>query len=135
VSVLVPFFTGQVDAGGQLVFDDFGAFSRHVATMKGRRVRISVRRFTGTRTLPQNARLWMIYTAISDWSGHDTEEIHEAMKHKFLPYRTLETPKGSIAAPPSTRVLSISDFASFMERVEAWAAEQGCVMPNWEKVE
>jgi hypothetical protein len=133
-SAPVPFFAGQV-LQGQLVFDDYAAFARHVARLEGRRVRVSVRRGSSARTLPQNARLWAIYGLIAEWSGNDPEAIHGAMKDKFLPPRFIITPKGTLTAPPSTRLLDIEGFAHYMDRVEAWAVEQGVVMPDWTKVE
>jgi hypothetical protein len=128
-------FGGQVDERGRIVLDDPQAFRRHLEHFSGKRVQVTVRKERHGRTLPQNRRLWLIYTAIADWSGHDAEEIHEACKGMFLPRRRLDMPKGYVLdAAPSTRLLNVEDFGEYMNRVERWALEQGCEMPDWDTV-
>jgi hypothetical protein len=127
-------FGGQVNESGRLVLDNLPAFRRHLERLKGKRIHVTVRKERHGRTLPQNRRLWLIYTAIADWSGHDPEEIHEACKDMFLPRRRLYMPGGYVLnAAPSTRVLNVEEFSHFTDKVERWALEQGCEF-HWDTV-
>jgi len=132
----IPTFGAVIDPGGSPQFDDPKSFARYLERLRGQRVRISVRRERRGRSLSQNRRLWAIYTVIAQWSGHEPEEIHEALKHMFIPRRFLELPNETLLdGAPSTAILDVEAFSSYMSRVELWALEQGCELPNWENFE
>jgi hypothetical protein len=129
----VPSFGAVIDPGGSPLFDDAKRFSRYLERLRGKRVRITVRRERRGRSLSQNRRLWAIYTAIAEWSGHEPEEIHEALKQMLLPSRSVELPNGRfLTAAPSTAILDAENFSHYMHRVELWALEQGCELPDWD---
>lgn len=83
------------------------------------------------RSLPQNARLWAIYTAMScklrpGGEVYSPEHYHLYYKQKFLGAVDFKLPNGKVLTiPNSTADLDVAEFNEFMERVEADAAEHG----------
>lgn len=74
------------------------------------------------RSPDQNARLWALYHEIAKGTGHSADEIHEAMKAKFLPPAQVTVKDEVLLVPGSSRKLDVAEFIEFMEQVEAWAA-------------
>ena len=89
------------------------------------------------RSIPQNRRLWSGYTralrSFSALSGHDRDELHEAMKNRFLQPVRLYTGAGDlIGEARSTKRLSVPAFGDYMEQVSALFAGWGCdLWPEW----
>jgi hypothetical protein len=84
------------------------------------------------RSLRANAYLWgVVYATLAEWSGHDADEIHEAMKRRFLGTREFTLPSGTrCSTTPSTACLDTEQFARYVDRVKQFAAEQGCYVPD-----
>lgn len=83
------------------------------------------------RSIPQNRRLWAGYTralkSFSALSGHDREELHDAMKNRFLAPVRLYTAGGElIGEARSTKRLPVPAFSDFNEEVSALFAGWGC---------
>jgi hypothetical protein len=89
-----------------------------------RRWVVEIREQRSKRTGPQNRLLWAIYTAIADATGYTPEEVHEAMKAKFLPPRAVALGKEEVEVPGSTAVLEVPEFSEYVERVQAFAATE-----------
>ncbi len=91
--------------------------------------RVEVVPHRAKRSVDQNARLWALYHEIAKGTGHSADEIHEAMKAKFLPPVQIVVRDEVLTVPGSSRKLDTAEFTEFMERVEAWAAtELGVVL-------
>lgn len=85
------------------------------------------------RSLSQNAMLWKWYTAIAeaikDHTGMDAEEVHEALKQKFLTPRIVEI-DGEVYEIRSTKKLSTAEMTEYLNRIHAWAtSELGLLLP------
>lgn len=76
------------------------------------------------RSLQQNAYYWALLTEIAKGTGHTSEEVHEAMKAKFLPPRFVELGDEVIHYPATTTKLDTAEMTDFIERVRAWAASE-----------
>jgi hypothetical protein len=78
-----------------------------------------------------NKYLWaVVYGALAEWSGHETEEIHEAMKARFLFPRMVTMPDGSTTEiAGSTAALNSLEFGEYVDRIIRYAAECGVVVP------
>lgn len=124
-------FGGRVEKG-QVVFDDPRRWRGVVGRHEGKRVKVTIERERKLRSLKANAYLWgVVYRTIAEWSGHDDEEIHDAMKSMFLPKRELLLPTGEeIPAHGSTRVLDDVEFSDYVSKVKRWAGEQGVLVPE-----
>lgn len=88
------------------------------------------RPFTKGRSNNQNSYLWgVVYQLIAEYTGHSTEELHEAFKHMFLPRTTFLGDK-EIIANKSTTELSTSEMEEYLMRIRVWAAQElGCSIP------
>lgn len=85
------------------------------------------------RSLSQNAYLWFIYTLIAEHTGNDPEDIHEYCKTRALPKRFIKINGKEREIPPSTRILSKGDFAMYIEKVCALAANLEIRIPTPEE--
>jgi hypothetical protein len=104
--------------------------------LEGRRVEVVIRPERKHRSLAANAYLWgVVYAEIAAWSEHTDDEIHEAMKAKFLPGREVMFPTGEILPARSTKLLDSTEFSEYVSKVKLWAAEQGLRIPEPNEVE
>ena len=87
--------------------------------------RIEVARHRERRTLSQNKRYWVAVTELANETGHSKDEMHEALKLKFLPPVMVQVGDDEvIAVPASSAKLDRKIFADYMERVIAFAATE-----------
>lgn len=100
--------------------------------LKGKRdtpVTVTIERQHGHRSLQANRYYFGVcLKLISEYSGYDVNEAHEAMKALFLP-KALAFCNGNgivvdeIVIGGSTRQMNTNDFHDFIERVRRFAAE------------
>lgn len=69
------------------------------------------------------------YGAICDWSGYETEELHELMKRKFLEPKEIEFEEETILIY-SIKGLKSKELAKYTDCVARWAAQQGVYIPQ-----
>lgn len=76
-----------------------------------------------TRTEAQNRFYWFYLGLIEDYTGHDSEYLHEMFKNKLLSpeYRTIMGE--SVAKYPSTTELSITEFMDYVRNIELFFPE------------
>lgn len=90
------------------------------------------------RSNPQNARYWLLLTMISEklpvqGVTYSAEQFHIYFKSRFLGCDDVTLPNGKvIPMPKSSADLDINQFAEFMDKVEAWAAEHGVFLEDME---
>ncbi|MBI2798953.1 MAG: DNA cytosine methyltransferase [Gammaproteobacteria bacterium] len=89
---------------------------------------IEVKPWKRKRTQEQNARLWMLYTAISNqapaymngqWFSPDC--WHYELAGRFLGYEATPSGKGK---PKSTTELDVQGMSDYQAQIEAWAVEE-----------
>ena len=79
--------------------------------------------------------VWMEYMAkhFSRNAGpFSNQDMHELMKHQFLGYKDAKT-LGKTEIPAqlrSTTKLTKGEMLQFMEQVDTWAADHGCLLPR-----
>jgi hypothetical protein len=86
------------------------------------------------RTIPQNARLWLMLTAISrlDWHGHrySPEAWKDYFMHALSGSRWMPGEDGGmVPIGRSTSNLSVDEFGDLMTLIEAFCARQGVALP------
>lgn len=83
-----------------------------------------------SRSLEQNALYWKWLGIIAKDTGHDSEEIHEFCKQKFLEPIFVEINGEVHEARRTTTKLKVDEMSSYMNRVYAWAtSELGILLP------
>lgn len=86
--------------------------------------RITLAPYRSKRSPEQNARLWALYREICSGTGNTEQEVHDALKKKFLPPKFVEIGDESIPIIPDSRDLDVMEFADFMTKVEMFAAQE-----------
>lgn len=71
------------------------------------------------RSLRENNYYWgVVLQTISDQSGYTPEEVHDAMRWKFLR-------KGQrFETVASTTSLSVHEFEDYLDKIRIWAAQE-----------
>ena len=82
--------------------------------VNGKRVQVTVEREKRNRTNQQNKYYWgYVLQLLSEHTGHEPEDLHEALKAHFAPKQVV----GNIVIPSATRYLDTIDFSVFVEKV------------------
>ena len=134
---MIPRFAAEVMDNGELRISDAVSWRARLAHHRGKRVWLIVQREKHARSLRANAYYWGVVLAVlSEWSGHTPEELHEAMKVRFLQRREVVLPTGEVLdAAGSTAGLDSLAFSEYVDSVQRFAAEQGCYVPEPDEVE
>lgn len=122
---LSPIFHGQV-SGGQLKLVRREDFARWVTLYEGKRIELVLREHKSKRSLPQNSYYWGVVVALlAEDCGYDPEEMHEALKWKFLQRHDVPLP-----TVRSTASLNTAEFTAYIEQCRRLGAEMGVVIPS-----
>jgi hypothetical protein len=61
-----------------------------------------------------------------EWSGYDKDEMHQALKEKFLRIEKVE----GLPSTRSTADLTTLEFMDYIDEIVRWAATQGVDIPE-----
>lgn len=86
--------------------------------------RILVSPYRSKRSPEANAYLWAIYAQMVEGTGHTAEELHSAMKKKFLPPKFITVGDEQVAIIPDSHTLDTKEFSEFVERVTEFASSE-----------
>ncbi|OWK34649.1 recombination protein NinB [Fimbriiglobus ruber] len=108
-----------------------------VSRLPGKRFVITLKEVKRKRSVSQNAYYWGVVIAeitkmFRDHGNYvDGEDVHEFLKLRVAKLsRMIVTPDGEVhKSLGSTTKLSTMEFEVYLERVRAWAAEYGCIIP------
>ena len=124
-------FRGIVKAG-RFCPDDVVRHGGWLAKAEGERVIQSLKRESRGRSMSQNRYYFGVVLAIlSEWSGHEPEELHLHFREAILGSERRELPNGTtISYPASTRILTVEQFSDYINKIVRWAAEQSVYIPS-----
>ena len=122
-----PVLYGKVERG-KLVLDYPEQLVVKLASLEGKRVEVIVRRETKTRTSQQNRYLFgVVYAIISDCTGYDPEQVHDAMKVKFASKHL----DNGLVITERTSKMTTERMTRYIDDIKRWAAEfLGCYIPD-----
>lgn len=101
-------------------------FYEFLAPLEGKSVELSIERIRVKRTNHQNRYYWaVVLKTFGDHLGYHPEELHEALKLRFLP----RDPESAIVVARSTTELNTKEFSEYVDRIIQLAAEMGCYIP------
>jgi len=86
--------------------------------------RIDIRRHVGRRSLSQNKLYFAVLTEMANETGHTKDEMHDAMKTKFLPQQVVSVAGEDVYIPASSAKLDKMAFAEYVDKVIAFAASE-----------
>lgn len=128
---MTPVFRGSVHEG-KLRLDDRSSFDEWASSLNGKQVTLTLKQWRATRSGNQNRYYWgAVLKEFGDYTGHHTEELHEALKLRFLAI----DPEAELVVARSTTELNTQEFAEYVDRVIQLAAEMGCPISNPDTVE
>jgi len=132
---LKPKFYGKVE-NGKLKLQDREQFTSYVSTLKGD-VMITIDKRYKQRSDKENRYYWgVVLPLLCEYMGYTDEEMHEAIKWKFLRKETLLQPKyEELPTVRSTTTLTTIEFEELMEKIKIWAAEFGILIPDPNQIE
>ena len=130
----VPIFTGHIESGF-FRLDNAGTFATFLRTLEGKRIELTIRRERLGRSLQQNRYYWgVVVSLIADHCGYEPEEMHEALKLKFLS-DMVEDEHGLVRVGSTTK-LSTEGFIDYINRIVRWAAQDlQCLIPDPKSIE
>jgi hypothetical protein len=110
-------FTASIE-NGNLHIDNPAEYNRHINSLNGKRVNVTVEKQTRRRTLDQNAWYWgVVLKLISEHTGQDAQSLHEAFKYMFSDKITIK----GLVIPKSSRTRDTIDFSEYCENIRQWA--------------
>jgi len=114
-------FFGEV-IKGILKLKDQKGFLDYIKTFEGKKVEILITKFKKSRSVQQNRYYWgVVIPILCDFTGYEKEEMHEAIKLKFL-YEERVVKGLKIPTVRSTTDLSTIELMDLMRRIYRWAA-------------
>lgn len=111
---------------GKVEFNNRDVFDSYLITLEGAFVHVTVKRRKKNRSNPQNSFYWgVVIKLLCDTTGYSDDEMHDAMKLKFLMDKTRD-----LLTLKSTALLSTVEFEEYVEKIRQWASEElSCVIP------
>lgn len=129
-----PVFSGRIDQG-RLVLDEPQKYLVHLSGLNGKKIELILRRARSQRSLQQNRFYWgVVVEILADAFGYTPEEMHEALKFKFL---RIHNEKGQdLDSVKSTTKLDTKEFTDYVDTILRWAVtEYGIYIPDPGQVE
>lgn len=104
-------------------------FHRWVRGLEGKSVEVTVRKERKGRSPQANRYYWGVVVALlSEHTGYTPEEMHEALKEKFLGE---ERDSVGLVKIRSSAGLTVDEFIQYTNRIVMWAAQSlGVYIPD-----
>lgn len=138
--MLIPKFRGKIDRSRSQVWpivytSDFAKFCAWFNKFKeDTHVFITIEKITKRklRSVEQNKYYWgIVIKILSEEIGYSKDEMHEALKRKFLVYENVQ----GLPTQLSTTQLSTIEFEAYLEQIRRWASmDMGIIIPDPEQV-
>ncbi len=129
---MIPILRGKVK-DGKLKLDAPQNYLVELSRLEGQRIELTIRKERHIRSLSQNSLYWgVIIEILSGNFGYDKEEMHEALKFKFLKKHG----DTDLVTVGSTAKLSTAEFTNYIDEIIRWVAtEYQIVIPSAEGVD
>lgn len=83
---------------------------------------VDIEEYKPNRSKAQNRLLWKWYRILEEYTGTDSETLHEQMKIRVLGMRPVTVNDIQVMVPKSTTKLKVNEMTKFLEAVEVLAA-------------
>ena len=90
---------------------------------------VEIKPYKKSRSSAQNRLYWSYLTAIGDYNGDTSEDLHELFKGKFLGYFKKRVMGEEIMVLKSTADLNTTEFGIYLAKIEGVAKNLGIVLP------
>ena len=127
----------QITSHGHLSGKDRTRLDDTIRSLAGKRVRISVKLYQKKRSTSQNNFYWSqivprVTAMFREYGNYvDDDDCHEFLKMRVGKLaQVIVLPNGEVVKGlGSTTKLSTMEFEAYLERIRAWAAPLGLVLP------
>jgi hypothetical protein len=124
----IPIWTGRIQ-DGKIRLEQREAFAALLRRLEGCQVKLWMTKLNRPRSLSQNAYYWGVVVALlAEHCGYEPEEMHEALKERFL--RDREHEMHGLQKTRSTASLSTAEMCEYIEACCRLGAELGVVIPE-----
>lgn len=127
---MTPIFLARVEADGKLRWTKpmRAVLDRHLKTLVGKPVEITIRQKRNQRSLQANRYYFgVVVPLIADYCGYDKGDMHEALAMKFL--RIEDDPITGSPRRKHTPETDTKEFAEYVDACIRFAAELGIDIP------
>ena len=122
----IPIFRGRIEQG-KICLERRDEFAKHIASLDGKPVELILKREVKRRGSAQNRYYWgVVLKTFGDGTGYQPEDLHEALKRRFLAI----DPDAPLVMTRSTSELTTVEFNEYLEKVLQLAAEMGVFVPS-----
>lgn len=117
---MIIVFPGRVKYG-RLFLDNREKFDAYLVGLGDDiKVEVTVRKWRRQRSHEQNRYYWgVIIDMLGNYFGYEPEEMHEALKFKFL-----RKTDGPLETVRSTTDLTTKEFSDYCDGIKRWAASE-----------
>jgi len=129
-----PTFQGRIEKG-RLILNDPTKYLLRLSSLEGKRIDLSLKQHRETRSDGQNRYYWgVVVKLLADHCGYTPEEMHDALKLKFLSDRCMDD--NGLVRIRSTARLTTDEFIQYTNQVVMWAAsDMGVFIPDPSQVD
>lgn len=124
--MITPVFAGIVTEQGKLKMGESQrrAMDMWLASLAGKPIVITIKQERATRSNQQNRYWWgVVVPLIAEHLGYTNDEMHEALKYKFLRLEAESAP-ADLPKIRSTASLNTKEFTDLIENVITWAGSE-----------
>jgi hypothetical protein len=136
---MTPKFRAKIQAGRIKLYPGEKLYYDHVLqTLEGQTVHVAIGKVKGLRTEQQMRYYWgVVVKLIADYTGDDIDTIHEFLKDKFAPRKTITVQGEARTVPGCTHHLFKENFfEDYVDHIRAWASsELQIVIPDPNQVQ
>jgi len=105
---------------GSIVYTDQKTKEKHIQSLEDCEVSVVIKKWRKCRSGEQNKFLWgVVYQTISDFTGYETEDLHNHFKAHFLSKKV-----GKLTTTYSTSGLNSKEFTEYIEKIRRFADTQ-----------
>ncbi len=125
---MTPIWKGRVLLGGLLVLDRPKDHAKHVRSLAGQFVEVTIRKQRTQRSEKQSRYYFgVVIAVIADHLGYEKDELHELLAMRFL--RLDDDPVTGSPRRKRTPKTDTAEFSEYVEQCVRFGAELGVVIP------
>lgn len=124
--MITPTFAAIVSDAGkvQMGEEQRRAMNMWLATMAGKPITITIKQERSTRSSQANRYYWgVVIPIIGEHLGYTNDEMHDALKFKFLRTEADCTP-ADLPKIRSSAALDVKEFGEYLENIITWAGSE-----------
>jgi len=116
---MTPKLKGKIE-NGVILYQEQELKEKWVKSLEGKEVSVVIKKYKKNRSGSQNKYLWGgVYRTISDFTGYETEDLHNHFKAHFLKKKV-----GELTTTYSTSGLNTKEFTEYIEKIKRFASIQ-----------